>query len=199
MFAENKIFIAGLGNPGPKYAMTRHNAGFMAVDRLVAKHHSEFTDSRHGFRAQFRLKNKTVIVFKPTSFMNLSGKAIAFHLQHEKIPVSSMIIISDDIALPFGQIRIRKKGGAGGHNGLQNIIDVFGTTEFARIRIGIGGNFVKGFQSDYVLDEWDETEKQHFPEITERVSSACESFALAGIDQAMNLYNNIDIDKIKNF
>jgi peptidyl-tRNA hydrolase, PTH1 family len=190
MFAENKLLIAGLGNPGPKYEFTRHNAGYVAANKLIEKHSVVFADARLAFRAQFRLRNKTIVVIKPTTFMNLSGKAIAYYLEKEKIPVSSMIVISDDIALPFGQIRIRKKGGAGGHNGLQNIIDVLGTSDFARIRVGIGGDFVRGFQSEYVLDEWDETEKNHLSGIFTTVISACETFALSGIDNAMNQCNS---------
>jgi len=190
MFAENKLLIVGLGNPGAKYTHTRHNAGYIAADKFVEKHSAVISDTRLAFRAQFRLRNKTIVVIKPTTFMNLSGKAVAYYLQKEKIPVSSCIIISDDIALPFGQIRIRKKGGAGGHQGLQNIIEVLGTSDFARIRVGIGGDFAKGFQSEYVLDEWETHEKNHLPAVITNIISACETFALSGIDIAMNQFNS---------
>jgi len=189
MFAENKILIAGLGNIGSEYANTRHNVGFLCADTLAQKHNQPFTDGRFGFTATVRVKNKTLILLKPSTYMNLSGKAIYHYLNREKISHENLLVISDDIALPFGQVRIRKKGGAGGHNGLQHIIDYLGISDFARIRVGIGNQFVKGYQSDYVLGEWDETQKPFISRIAEHVAGASEAFSLAGIDNTMNQFN----------
>jgi peptidyl-tRNA hydrolase, PTH1 family len=189
MFAENKILIAGLGNIGDKYAKTRHNAGFICADALSEKHGGHFDDVRFGFVSKIKIKNKTLVILKPSTFMNLSGNAIAHHLNKEKIPVSALLVITDDIALPFEQVRMRKKGGAGGHNGLQNIIDVLGGSDFARIRIGVGSDFSMGRQSDYVLGEWDDEERQKLGAIKKHVCGACEAFSLAGVDMAMNQYN----------
>jgi len=189
MFAENKILIAGLGNIGDKYANTRHNAGFICAEALSEKHGGKFDDVRFGFVSRIKIKNKTIVILKPSTFMNLSGRAIAHHLNKEKIPISALLVIADDIALPFGQVRMRKKGGAGGHNGLQNIIDVLGGGDYSRIRIGVGSDFSMGRQSDYVLGEWDDEERQKLDAIKKHVCGACEAFALAGVDMAMNQYN----------
>ena len=189
MFAENKILIAGLGNIGDKYANTRHNAGFICADALSEKHGGRFEDVRFGFVSKIKVKNKTIVILKPSTFMNLSGRAISHHLQKEKIPLSGLLVLTDDIALPFGQVRMRKKGGAGGHNGLQNIIDVLGGSDYSRLRIGVGNDFSIGRQSDYVLSEWDDDELQKLGAIKKHVCGACESFALAGIDIAMNQFN----------
>jgi peptidyl-tRNA hydrolase, PTH1 family len=193
MFAENKILITGLGNVGFEYANTRHNAGFLCVEALAKKHNQQFTDGKFGFTATVRVKNKTLILLKPSTYMNLSGKAIYHYLNREKISQENLLVISDDIALPFKQVRIRKKGGAGGHNGLQHIIDYLGTSEFARIRVGIGNQFVKGYQSDYVLGDWDETEVPLLTRIAGHVVAACEMFALSGVDLTMNQYNRKEI------
>lgn len=192
MYAEKKFLVVGLGNIGDTYRMTRHNAGFLCADELSSKYNGQFTDGRYGFTSKIKIKNKSIILLKPSTFMNLSGKAVSHYLITEKIAPSNMIVIADDIALPFGQIRIRKKGGAGGHNGLQNIIDILGNSEFARIRVGIGNEFVKGYQSDYVLGEWDEVQKEFLNRIIQNVIGACEAFVLSGIDISMNQYNRRD-------
>lgn len=189
MFAEKKFLIVGLGNIGEKYLQTRHNAGFLCADELSARYHGQFSDGRYGFTSRVKIKNKNLVILKPSTFMNLSGKAVVHYLIVEKIAPANMIVIADDIALPFGQIRIRKKGGAGGHNGLQNIIDVLGNSEFARIRVGIGNEFVRGYQSDYVLGEWDEVQKKFLAQIISDVTGACETFVLSGIDTSMNQFN----------
>ncbi len=193
MYSENKFLIAGLGNVGDKYLNTRHNAGFLCVDALAKEYETEFVDGRYGFTCQFRIKNKTIILLKPTTFMNLSGKAVMHYMEKEKIAPEKLLIIADDVALPFGQVRIRKKGGAGGHNGLQNIIDLLGNSEYARIRIGIGDHFVKGYQSNYVLGQWDETELKYLPEIVKHVSDSCKTYVMSGIDIAMNKFNSREV------
>jgi peptidyl-tRNA hydrolase, PTH1 family len=182
-----------LGNIGPDYDHTRHNAGFVAVDFFCKIKNSSFADGRYGFSSTLKIKNKQIILLKPSTFMNLSGRAVLHYLNKEKIPIERLLVIADDIALPFGKIRIRKKGGAGGHNGLQNIIDILGTSEFARIRIGIGNEFVKGYQSDYVLGEWHEEQAEVLPLLTKYVSEAIQVFAFEGIDAAMNKFNKTDI------
>jgi peptidyl-tRNA hydrolase, PTH1 family len=192
MFAEKKFLIVGLGNIGEKYRMTRHNAGFLCADELSLKYKGQFSDGRYGFTSTIKIKNKSIILLKPSTFMNLSGKAVFHYMNKEKIAPDNMLIIADDIALPFGQIRIRKKGGAGGHNGLQDIIDVLGNSEFARIRVGIGNEYVKGYQSDYVLGEWDETQKEFLSRIIQNVVGACETFVQSGIDSSMNQFNRRD-------
>ena len=189
MYAQNKILIVGLGNIGDKYANTKHNIGFICADKIAEIHNSTFKDSRYGFVSDFKIKNKTVVLLKPSTFMNLSGNAIAYYMKKEKLSVEQIMVITDDIALPFGQIRIRKKGGAGGHNGLQNIIDVIETSQFNRIRVGIGNDFSKGSQSDYVLNQWDEDQEKNLIIIKETVAKICDTFVLSGIDIAMNKYN----------
>lgn len=196
MYSENKILIAGLGNIGEKYFKTRHNAGFFAADAISEKFKGTFTEARFGQICKTRIRNKQIIVLKPATYMNLSGKALRHYIDKERIMPGNFIVISDDIALPFGQVRIRKKGGAGGHNGLQNIIDTLGTTEFSRIRIGIGSDFTKGYQSDYVLGEWSDIQLKQLPEIMSSVVSASETFVLEGIDNAMNKFNIKDINPL---
>jgi len=189
MSSENKRLIIGLGNIGADYTHTRHNVGFLVADALSEKYQIQFASTRLAFLSSFKIKNKYVTLLKPTTFMNLSGKTVAYYLQVLKINFSELIVITDDIALPFGEVRIRKKGGAGGHNGLQSIIDSVGTAEFTRLRIGIGSQFVKGYQSDYVLGKWDEVELLHLPKIIAAAVQACETFVLSGSDIAMNVFN----------
>lgn len=197
MFAQNKIIIVGLGNIGEKYINTRHNIGFICADKIAEKHNSTFKDSRYGFVSEFKIKNKIVVLLKPSTFMNLSGNAVSYYLKKEKVSVQQMIIITDDIALPFGQIRIRKKGGAGGHNGLQNIIDVIGNSEFNRIRVGIGNDFSRGSQAEYVLSEWENDEKANLNIILESIVKISDNFVLSGIDNTMNIFNTKNIINFK--
>ncbi len=193
MYSENKILITGLGNIGGQYFKTRHNAGFLAAEEITEKFQGFFIDGRYGQTCMIKIKNKQVILFKPSTFMNLSGKGVKYYIEKEKIKPENFLVICDDIALPFGLVRIRKKGGAGGHNGLQSIIDALGSSEFPRIRIGIGNDFAKGYQSEYVLGEWSEQQLQHLPGILKHTVSACETYILEGIDQAMNKFNKKDI------
>jgi peptidyl-tRNA hydrolase, PTH1 family len=185
-----KFLIAGLGNIGPEYANTRHNIGFMVLDKLAADASLTFESKRYAWQAEYRFKGRTFILIKPTTFMNLSGKAISYWLQKEKIPDENLLVITDDIALPLGTIRLRKKGGAGGHNGLQDIIDHLGTEEFTRLRIGAGNEFPMGHQIKYVLGEWTKEEKDIlFPKIETSVE-IIKGFGTIGIDRTMNAFNN---------
>jgi PTH1 family peptidyl-tRNA hydrolase len=185
-----KYLIAGLGNIGPEYVNTRHNIGFMALDALAKKTDIVFESKRYADRAEFRFKGRIFILIKPTTFMNLSGKAIAYWLKKENITDENLLVIADDIALPIGSLRLRKKGGAGGHNGLQDIIDHLGTEEFSRLRIGAGNEFPMGYQIKYVLGEWTEEEKNILlPKIDTSVE-IIKSFGTIGIDRTMNAFNN---------
>ncbi|MCB0764034.1 MAG: aminoacyl-tRNA hydrolase [Flavobacteriales bacterium] len=184
-----KYLIVGLGNPGPDYADTRHNIGFQVLDALARASSSAFDTGRHGDRAEFRHKGRTFILLKPTTFMNLSGKAVRYWVDHEHIPLERMLVITDDLALPFGAIRLRPKGGAGGHNGLTSIIDLMGTEDFPRLRFGIGSDFARGRQSEYVLGRWNQEECKTLDARIELAGKAILQFGLLGIEQAMNGFN----------
>lgn len=184
-----KFLIAGLGNIGPEYADTRHNIGFMVADHLAGKHDALFSAARYGDIARFRHKGKQFIMLKPSSFMNLSGRPVYYWLEKENIGIENLLVVADDIALSAGTLRLRANGGGGGHNGLVNIIDVLGTTNFARLRFGIGSDFPRGHQANYVLGKW---EAEEIPLIKPAIETAAEivlSFALQGVDRTMNLYN----------
>lgn len=185
-----KYLIAGLGNTGPEYARTRHNIGFMVLDKLAEKAGLEFGSARYAWKAEYRFKGRIFILIKPTTFMNLSGKAVAYWLKKEKIPDENLLVITDDIAIPVGTIRLRKKGGAGGHNGLSDIIEHLGTGDFARLRVGAGNEFPSGFQVKYVLGEWTKEEKDILCPKIELCSDIIRSFGTNGIDRTMNAYNN---------
>lgn len=184
-----KFLIAGLGNIGPEYSGTRHNIGFMVLDVLARKTDIKFESKRYADKAEFCFKGRTFILIKPTTYMNLSGKAIAYWLKKENITDENLLVIVDDIALPLGILRLRKKGGAGGHNGLQDIIDRLGTEYFARLRIGTGNGFPTGHQVKYVLGEWSEEEKKIMDEKTEKAIDVIKNFGTIGIDLAMNICN----------
>jgi PTH1 family peptidyl-tRNA hydrolase len=185
-----KYLIAGLGNIGPEYANTRHNLGFMALDKFAEMAGFTFESKRYAWNAEFRFKGRSFILIKPTTFMNLSGKAITYWLKKENIPDENLLVIADDIALPLGTLRLRKKGGAGGHNGLTNIIEHMGTDEFSRLRIGAGGDYPIGFQIRYVLGEWTKVENDILSPKIEMCGEIIKSFGTAGIDMTMNLFNN---------
>lgn len=184
-----KYLIVGLGNIGPEYELTRHNIGFLTLDRLADKQKTEFDLSRHAFTAEFRYKGKRFHLIKPTTYMNLSGKAINFWLQELKIPVKNMIIVVDDIALPFGKMRIREKGSSAGHNGLENVEKVIGTNAYQRIRIGIGDDFYKGKQVDYVLSRFKQEEIEELTFVLDKACEAILSFGTIGIERTMNSFN----------
>ncbi|MCU0370000.1 MAG: aminoacyl-tRNA hydrolase [Bacteroidales bacterium] len=165
-----KYLIAGLGNIGDDYANTRHNIGFIVVDALARLSGVSFQSGRYADVARIRVKNKSLVLIKPTTYMNLSGKAVRYWLEAEKVPLENLLVVVDDIALPPGQLRLRMKGGPGGHNGLINIIETLGTEEFARLRFGIGNDFPKGYQTEYVLGQWTKAEEEPLvPKIEEAV------------------------------
>ena len=184
-----KLLIAGLGNPGPEYADTRHNIGFHVLDHLAAAGQARFAPERYADRAEVRHKGRTFVLIKPSTYMNLSGKAVRYWMEQENVPVERLLVITDDLAIPFGAIRVRAKGGAGGHNGLASIIAITGTEEFPRLRFGIGSDFPKGRQSEYVLGRWTEEERRTLSERIELAAKAVLQFGLLGVASAMNNFN----------
>ncbi len=184
-----KYLIVGLGNIGDEYAGTRHNIGFMMIDAFAASVKAEWQDKRYGFVAKCRVKNAELVLLKPSTYMNLSGNAVRYWLAQEKIPVENMLVLVDDLNLPFGTIRLRKQGSDGGHNGLGNIQSVMGTENYARLRFGIGNEFTRGTQINFVLGPWTEEEEKVLPERLKVVTEIIPSFCLQGIDRTMNLYN----------
>jgi PTH1 family peptidyl-tRNA hydrolase len=185
-----KYLIIGLGNPGLEYKNTRHNIGYTVLDSLAEKSSTSFLAKRYGLRTEIKIKARTLVLVKPTTFMNLSGKAVNYYLNQENIPIEKMLIVVDDIAMPFGSIRIKMKGGSGGHNGLQNIEDILGNNNYNRLRFGIGNEFNQGRQVDYVLGEWNEEEKKLLTERIEIVIDAIKDFPILGIERTMNFFNN---------
>ncbi|MCX4301633.1 MAG: aminoacyl-tRNA hydrolase [Alistipes sp.] len=184
-----KYLIVGLGNIGAEYAETRHNIGFKVLDALAGASDTFFTTGRYGAVATLRHKGHTLILIKPSTYMNLSGKAVRYWMEAERIAPENLLVISDDIALPFGTLRMRAKGSAGGHNGLKNIAELLGTEEFARMRFGVGGDFSRGHQIDYVLGEWTAEEREALPERLKVFGDAVLSFATIGLARTMNLFN----------
>lgn len=184
-----KYLIAGLGNIGPEYALTRHNVGFMVLDRLAAQEGLKFDIGRLAYGVELKYKGRTIYLIKPTTYMNLSGKAINYWMKELKIPVENTLTITDDIALPFGKLRIRPKGSHGGHNGLRNIQEVLGSDQYARLRFGVGGDFPKGRQADYVLGEFPKDEIELIPERLDKCIDILLSFCTLGIDKTMNNFN----------
>lgn len=185
-----KYLIAGLGNIGPEYADTRHNAGFMVLDELAREAGTVFTPDRHAWHAEAPLKGRTLHLIKPTTYMNLSGKAVSYWLQTLKIPVEHLLVVLDDVALPFGSLRMRPKGGDAGHNGLKHINAVLGRSDYPRLRFGIGDNFPRGQQVNYVLSGFDEDELTELPGLLERSVEMIRNFVLAGIELTMTQYNS---------
>ncbi len=184
-----KYLIVGLGNIGAEYAETRHNIGFKVVDTLAAQQDATFSSDRYGSVATLRHRGQEIFLLKPSTYMNLSGKAVRYWVQKERIPQENIFVVVDDIALPFGHLRIRKNGSDGGHNGLKSIAECLGGQNYARLRFGIGGDFPKGAQVDYVLGEWTADEKSALPPLLRTASDAILSFVAEGPDRAMNRYN----------
>ena len=185
-----KYLIVGLGNIGEEYADTRHNIGFKALDALASASNAVFSPARLGDRALIKHKGRLLILVKPSTFMNLSGKAVNYWMQEEKIPIERCLVITDDIALPFGKLRIRAKGSAGGHNGLKNIEAVLGSSAYPRMRFGVGSDFPKGGQVQYVLAPWTKEENDALPERLSLMGEAIQSFATMGLERTMNFFNN---------
>lgn len=184
-----KFLIVGLGNIGDKYHNTRHNIGFTILDTLAEKQKVVFETKKLGDLARFNYKGRTFILLKPNTFMNLSGKAVSYWQKLENIPLENVLVITDDLNLPFGTLRLKAKGSAGGHNGLTNINEVLQTQNYARLRFGIGSEYSKGRQIDHVLGTWDPEEQEQLPERIEKSGKAITSFALAGIANTMNTFN----------
>lgn len=187
-----KYLIVGLGNIGAEYAETRHNIGFKVLDAFAKASNTVFSSSRYGSVCEVKVKGRTLVLLKPSTYMNLSGKAVNYWMQAEKIEAENILVIADDLALPFGKIRIRMKGSDGGHNGLKHIIQTLGHNNYARMRFGVGAEFSKGFQVDYVLGEWDAEERRELPEKLDFCCDAITAFATIGIERTMNLYNKKD-------
>ena len=185
----NKFLIVGLGNIGAEYVNTRHNIGFKVLDFIAVKEGAKFDDLKLGAVTEIKIKGKTFILLKPNTYMNLSGKAVKYWMDKEKISLDRVLIITDDLNLPFGTIRIRSKGSDGGHNGLKNTTQVLNTQEYSRFRFGISDAFKKGKQVDYVLGNWDDDEKIKLPERLEMASEIIKSFGLAGLEITMTSYN----------
>lgn len=184
-----KFLIVGLGNIGADYVNTRHNIGFKALDYLAKKEGLAFQTAKLGDVAEYKIKGRTLLLLKPNTYMNLSGKAVHYWMEKEKIAKENVLVITDDLNLAFGTIRIKSKGSDGGHNGLKNIQLLLNSTEYPRFRFGISDDFKKGRQVDYVLGEWDEEEKAKLPERLDMAVEVINSFALAGLNNTMNTYN----------
>jgi PTH1 family peptidyl-tRNA hydrolase len=184
-----KYLIVGLGNPGSKYADTRHNIGFDVLDALIKDSESSFETERYADRAEIKFKGRKLVLIKPNTFMNLSGKAVHFWLQKEKIPTSNLLVISDDLALPFGTLRLKGKGSAGGHNGLKDIEAILKTVNYCRLRFGIGSDYARGKQADFVLGPWSLEEQN---DLSERITQATKfvfSLVTIGLNMTMSALN----------
>ncbi len=184
-----KFLIAGLGNIGEKYENTRHNIGFTILDSLAREKDAVFETKKLGDLARFTHKGRTFILLKPNTFMNLSGKAVSYWLQLEKIPLENLLVVTDDLNLPFGTIRIKGKGSSGGHNGLTNINEVLQSQNYARFRFGIGNEYARGRQVEHVLGTWNEEEAEQLPERLEKSGKAVISFGMSGLNNTMNTFN----------
>jgi len=184
-----KYLIAGLGNIGPEYELTRHNIGFLVLDRIADNHKINFTSSRLADKAELKFKGRQVHLIKPNTYMNLSGKAIAYWLQELKIPKENLLVVVDDLALPFGTLRMRTKGSAAGHNGLKNIELLLNGQDYSRLRFGIGDSFSKGQQVDFVLSNFSKSEIADLPTYMDKAGEMIYSFCTIGAERTMNFFN----------
>jgi PTH1 family peptidyl-tRNA hydrolase len=185
-----KYLVVGLGNIGAEYEGTRHNAGFDVVDRLAEGAGATFTPDRYAAKAEVKWKGRTMVVVKPSTYMNLSGKAVRYWLDKENIAKENLIVVVDDIAIPVGAMRIRAKGSDGGHNGLKNIDALCGGGNYARIRMGVGGDFPQGHQVDFVLGKLSADERKLFDEAVDKAVAAIKDFTTIGIERTMNFHNH---------
>lgn len=184
-----KYLIVGLGNIGPEYHETRHNIGFMVVDNLAKAAGATFKDGRYGFTTTLSIKGRQLLLLKPSTYMNLSGNAVRYWMQRENIGIENLLIVVDDLALPVGALRLKGKGSDAGHNGLKHIAATLGTQNYARLRFGIGNDFPKGAQVDYVLGHFSDEDWKILPERLDMAGEIVKSFCLAGIDITMNQFN----------
>lgn len=184
-----KYLVVGLGNIGTEYENTRHNIGFNILDFIASKESFSFSTEKLGDVATFKYKGRSILFLKPSTYMNLSGKAVKYWMDKEKVPLENVLVITDDINLPFGTLRLKGKGSDGGHNGLKNIQSVLATTTYPRFRFGVGADFGKGKQIDYVLGEWNSEEQSLMPERLEQSKNSVFSFVFAGLKNTMNQFN----------
>jgi len=184
-----KYLIVGLGNIGAEYDNTRHNVGFDVVDYLAEKYEAKFKQEQHADVAEFKSRGRTFVLIKPSTFMNLSGKAVRYWGQKKKILPENLLVVVDDLNLPYGKMRLRSKGNDGGHNGLKHINQVLNTSTYSRLRIGIGNDFSQGRQVDFVLGEWSGEEKEGLDKILQKASEAVIAFGTIGVSRAMTQYN----------
>ncbi|HUH46274.1 MAG TPA: aminoacyl-tRNA hydrolase [Arenibacter sp.] len=185
-----KYLIVGLGNIGAEYAETRHNIGFKVLDALATKEGFSFETAKLGDVGTFKVKGRSIFCLKPSTYMNRSGKSVKYWLEKENIPLENLLVITDDIHLAFGTLRLKTKGSDGGHNGLKDIQDFLGTTQYNRLRFGVGADFGPGRQIDYVLGAWNEAENKLLISRFERTNALVHSFVLAGVNRTMNEFNN---------
>ena len=185
-----KYLIIGLGNIGPEYHNTRHNIGFTILDALARASNIVFESKRYAWQTTYKFKGRTLILIKPTTYVNLSGKAVNYWMQKEKVPIENILVVLDDLALPFGSLRLKEKGGDAGHNGLKNINETLGTSKYARLKFGIGDDFGRGRQVDYVLGQWDKEEGLSLPERIDTTIEFIKGFSTIGIKRTMNQLNN---------
>ena len=185
-----KYLIVGLGNVGDEYQHTRHNIGFDVLDAFAKASNICFEDKRYGFVAEVKYKARPFVLLKPSTYVNLSGKAVNYWLQKESIPIENMLVVVDDLALPLGTLRLRSKGSDGGHNGLKNINEVLGRNDYARLRFGISSDFPKGYQVDYVLGRWNSEEKKILDDRTPLAMDIIKSFGTIGVQMTMSQFNN---------
>ncbi len=185
-----KYLIAGLGNIGPQYELTRHNIGFLVLDQLADKFNADFVTSRLADKTEFKHKGRTLHLIKPNTYMNLSGKAVSYWLNELKVPKENLLVIMDDVALPFGKMRMRSKGSSAGHNGLKNIELILNSQEYPRLRFGIGDGFPKGQQADYVLSNFSKEEFEALPALIQKAVDMVLAFCTTGVEKTMSLYND---------
>jgi peptidyl-tRNA hydrolase, PTH1 family len=188
-----KFLIVGLGNIGSEYSATRHNIGFDVADYLAYRHAGNFKMERHAFLAEMKYKGKVLICIKPTTYMNLSGNSVKYWMDKEKIGIENILVVVDDLALPLNRLRLRASGSDAGHNGLKSIQEVLGTDAYPKLRFGIGNNFPKGMQIEFVLGKWQQEELPLVRLKIEKSVEVIESFVSAGIERTMNLYNKLEI------
>ncbi len=184
-----KYLIAGLGNIGSEYKHTRHNIGFDVLDSLAKESDASFSDKRYAFVTEIKYKARAFVLIKPTTYVNRSGLAVNYWLKKEKIPLENCLVVYDEVALPFGALRIKPKGGSAGHNGIQNIIDVMGTSIFTRLRFGIGDDFYPGQKVNFVLGNWAGDEEKELPFLIDKCSEIIKSFGTIGLQHTMNQFN----------
>jgi len=184
-----KYLIVGLGNIGGEYAGTRHNIGFRVLDAFAKASNLVFRDGRYGFTVQTSIKGRQLVLLKPSTYMNLSGNAVRYWMQQEKIPLENLLVVVDDLSLPFGQLRMKGKGSDAGHNGLKHIAQILGTQDYARLRFGIGNDYPRGGQVDYVLGQFTDEDMKTMDDRVAQAVDMIKSFCLAGLEITMNQYN----------